>query len=875
MSERLAEQVLHALYEFLRGFQAAHDASRGELLREPLADHSDEVYRALLTVILRLVFLLYTEERDMLPTEDETFERYYSLAGLHDRLREDAALFPDTMDQRYGAWGQLLVLFRMVYDGAESGAMRLPRRHGVLFDPDRFPFLEARPAGSARQIHERIEPPLVSDGAIYRALENLLILDGERISYRALDVEQIGSVYETMMGFRLECTAGRSVAVKAPKRHGAPSVVDLEALLEVPAAKRGRWVQDRTDRKLTDKVLKVVRDATSLEDLHAALHPVADLSATPDLVPKGAMVLQPSEERRKSGSHYTPRTLTEPIVRTTLEPILARLQNADGRPPRPAQILDLKVCDPAMGSGAFLVEACRQLGDALVEAWHAHDEAPEIPPDEDEVIFARRLIAQRCLYGVDRNPVAVDLAKVSLWLVTLAKDHALTFVDHALRHGDSLVGLSRKQIEAFHWDPDAPRFQAGFETMQVREQVAKVAELRQRIREADESVSDWELRGLWDEARVELGKVRLFGDLVLAAFFEEGKPKERERKRSEYANAVLNGEAESHRGRLEQWRHANQPLAPFHWEIEFPEVFDREHAGFDAIVGNPPFMGGGKISSTLGRSHLDWVLHLHEEAHGNGDMVAHFFRRAFSLVREGGTFGLIATNTIAQGDTRATGLRWICQQGGEIYCARKRLKWPGLAAVVVSVLHVMRGPYQGQKHLDDRRVDMITAFLFHRGGHDDPARLAKNASKSFEGSKLHGMGFVFDDKDTKGVTTPLVEMRQLIEANPRNKEAIFPYIGGQELNTSPTHKHSRYVISFGDRSEEECHQGWPDLMAIIEAKVKPERMKNNREIYRRYWWQYGEKRVELWDAIAGLERVVVISRVGNAFAECERNLVGN
>ncbi|MCH7970406.1 MAG: class I SAM-dependent DNA methyltransferase, partial [Chloroflexi bacterium] len=136
VSERLAEQVLHALYELLRGFQAAHDASKGELLRQPLAEHPDEVYHALLIVILRLVFLLYAEERDMLP-EDETFLRYYSLAGLYERLREDAALFPDTMEQRYGAWAQLLVLFRMVYDGAESGAMRLPKRHGVLFDPDR------------------------------------------------------------------------------------------------------------------------------------------------------------------------------------------------------------------------------------------------------------------------------------------------------------------------------------------------------------------------------------------------------------------------------------------------------------------------------------------------------------------------------------------------------------------------------------------------------------------------------------------------------------------------------------------------------------------------------------------------------------------
>jgi type I restriction-modification system DNA methylase subunit len=243
-------------------------------------------------------------------------------------------------------------------------------------------------------------------------------------------------------------------------------------------------------------VANAVAAAATIEDLHAALRPVIDEAATPDLVPKGAMVLQPSEERRRSGSHYTPRALTEPIVRTTLEPILARLRGADGRAPRPEHILDLEVCDPAMGSGAFLVEACRQLGDALVESWHAHGEVPTIPSDEREDIFAMRLVAQRCLYGVDRNPVAVDLAKVSLWLVTLAKDHPLTLVDHALRHGDSLVGLSRQQIEAFHWDGEAPRFQAGFETMRVREHVGKVAELRKRIREADESVADWELRDL-------------------------------------------------------------------------------------------------------------------------------------------------------------------------------------------------------------------------------------------------------------------------------------------------------------------------------------------------------------------------------------------
>ena len=527
VSERLAEQVLHALYELLRGVQAADDASHGELLREPLAERPDDVYHALLTVILRLVFLLYAEERDLLP-EGETFARHYSLAGLYERLREDAALHPDTMNQRYGAWAQLLVLFRLFHDGAEADGLQLPPRHGDLFNPDRFPFLEGRRAGGARQIHVRIEPPLIPDGTVYRALDKLLVLDGERISYRALDVEQIGSVYETMMGFRLETAQGRSAAIRAAKRHGAPATVNLEELLAQTADSRAKWLQERTDRKLTDRVKRSVQAADTVEQLHAALDAVLDPQATPDLVPAGAMVLQPSEERRRSGSHYTPRELTEPIVRTALEPVLSRLRGGGGRPPHPEAILDLKVCDPAMGSGAFLVEACRQLAEELIEAWRVYDAAPALLPDEDEVIVARRLVAQKCLYGVDRNPVAVDLGKMSLWLATLARDHALTFIDHALRHGDSLLGLSRRQIETFHWKGDAPLFQTGFEVMRVREHVERISALRRRIREADESVPDRDVRDLWRQAVDEIEAVRLFGDLVVTAFFEGRKQKDRE-----------------------------------------------------------------------------------------------------------------------------------------------------------------------------------------------------------------------------------------------------------------------------------------------------------------------------------------------------------
>ena len=218
-----------------------------------------------------------------------------------------------------------------------------------------------------------------------------------------------------------------------------------------------------------------------------------------------------------------------------------------------------------------------------------------------------------------------------------------------------------------------------------------------------------------------------------------------------------------------------------------------------------------------------WLKTRHEESHGNADLVAHFFRRAFDLVRAGGTFGLIATNTIAQGDTRSSGLRWVCEHGGEIYRATKRYQWPGEAAVVVSVLHVAKtgevrdertgsrnveaadsedrhatGRFPERRVLDGTKVDAITAFLFHRGGHADPVRLRANAGKSFQGSIVLGMGFTFDDTDKKGVASPLAEMNRLIEADPRNHEVIFPYIGGEEVNTSPTHAHHRYVINFRD-----------------------------------------------------------------------------
>ena len=290
-----------------------------------------------------------------------------------------------------------------------------------------------------------------------RILENLMTLamrgdERERISYRTLDVEQIGSVYEIIMGFTAEITTGQMLAIKAGKNNSVPVYLNLDELLsKTEKRSRIKYIKEVSGRGLTSTLGDAVEEAKSIDELCTALDSIVDQRGSPRnmITESGIPILQPTNERRQTGSHYTPRVLTEPIVRHALEPIFEKF----GENPTPDQILELKVCDPAMGSGAFLVEATRALARRLVDAWNSHTNSrPEIPAEDDLEVHARRTVVQNCIYGVDRNPLAVDMAKLSLWLATLAEDKEFTFLDHALKCGDSLVGLSIEQLFSAHWD---------------------------------------------------------------------------------------------------------------------------------------------------------------------------------------------------------------------------------------------------------------------------------------------------------------------------------------------------------------------------------------------------------------------------------------
>ncbi|MBD2429223.1 DNA methyltransferase [Phormidium sp. FACHB-1136] len=517
VSEQLAAQVLDALWELLRGFESAYKMVQSPILEELSQNREGRrhIYGGLITTLMRLVFLLYAEERDVMP-DDEIYGQHYSVLGLYERLVEENGTYPDTMDQRYGAWAGLLSLFRLVYEGGGPYEDYLPARHGQLFDPDAYPFLEGRQKPKDAISHL----PQVSDGVVFRMLDKLLMLKGDRLSYRALSVEEIGSVYEGIMGFEVEVAPGPSLAVR-PK----DVVIDLAALLARKPADRLSMLKE-AECKAEGKVATAVKAAKTILDLQAALDRRIS-HRTPSVLPMGSLYLQPGEERRRSGSHYTPQKLTQPIVETTLRPILSQL----GEHPTAEQILSLKVCDLAMGSGAFLVETCRQLADELVKAWEREKATPR--GALDPLLMARRLVAQRCLYGVDKNPFAVNLAKLSLWLLTLSNDRPFTFVDHALKDGDSLVGLTRSEISSFTkvaqlslLDSDA----------QVREQLRQVENYRRSIQETDTTDDDQMSRKYqaWQQVEALLEGPRLAGLMKVGAFFKGQKPKEREQLEQDY-----------------------------------------------------------------------------------------------------------------------------------------------------------------------------------------------------------------------------------------------------------------------------------------------------------------------------------------------------
>ena len=399
-----------------------------------------------------------------------------------------------------------------------------------------------------------------------------------------------------------------------------------------------------------------------------------DLRKRPFVVLPGGLMVKETPSRKNAGAHYTPKSLAEEVVLHALQPLCYspgphqtaneshwKLKSSD-------ELLDLKVADIACGSGAFLVAAARYLADRLVEAWIAED--PANATRKDLHTRAIRQVVANCLYGADINDMAVEMCKLSLWLVSLDRDLPFSFVDDKVFLGNSLLGLtSLDQLRHLHIDPAKAKMDETFygQVIDVDAIIKNAVELRRHLlSEIDENdparTSSAKRRQLAQLQEVTSDLRKLADGVVAAGLPLGGKPGKALDEAYENlrvaARAAYPDKGEADRMSLESLIHEGlRPTVetdyarwePLHWIIEAPDVMIN-NGGFDAIVGNPPFLGGQKLTGAMGTPVRDWfVNNIAEGRRGSADLVAYFFLRATSLLQRKGVLGLIATQHCGAG----------------------------------------------------------------------------------------------------------------------------------------------------------------------------------------------------------------------------------
>ncbi len=584
--------VCRALREGVADALALTTGAVHQAMKRPRPASLPASYGEALTAVYRVLFLLFAEARHLVPLWHPVYRDGYTLDALRGRLAEGRSA--------RGTWAALQAMARLAHSGCDAGDLKVTAFNGRLFSPARAPLLD----------HLQLD-----DDAISRALASLVFTRAggglRRIAYAELGVEELGSVYESL----LDLEPAPEAAHAAPRRTTPAAVVRLRAT---------------------------------------------------------------STARKTTGTFYTPRAIADFIVSSTLEP-LTMDRSAD-------EILQLRVLDPAMGSGAFLVAALRYLTDqwerAIVAGGEAH--AADIGPRDRARV--RRTIASRCLFGVDRNPMAVQLAQLSVWLATLAADRPLSFLDHHLVAGDSLIGASPLDLRSRVPGPTRRRGPLPLEALfDWSDAAAATRPLRVRLElEPDDTaraVRDKEAVLATVERDGAVARWRDACDLWCACWMPGGVDP---RLYHALLDRVL---GRSHTTDLPQLdsllrdiqRRAAQ-RACVHWPLAFPEVMLDEHGrpaadrGFDAVIGNPPWEmlraderrehGARDDAGALVRFARDSGVYT---AQGRGHMNQYqlFVERALMLARPAGRIGLLVPSGLL-GDEGSAPLRRALIAGANV-----------------------------------------------------------------------------------------------------------------------------------------------------------------------------------------------------------------
>lgn len=777
-------------------------------LREAAANGGDEFARALFAQLLKLVyrilFLLVIEERGLVFKRNKEGDALYQLYYEHYSLKRLRKLAENRVYLDLGAqdlWKGLLDTFTL-FEREDLGAkLSVPALAGGIFSEDVLSLLKSTS---------------LKNEALLSLINGLSWFEDRktrrRVNYGALNVEEFGSVYEGLLALDPE-----------------------------------------------------------VSDHHFGF--------------------KEGKEREKTGSHYTPDDLVKPLLDHALDPVMEQkiTEAGDNKQAQERAILSMNVVDTAAGSGHFLLGAARRMALRLAQIRTGEEQ-----PSAQAQRSAKREIIANCIYAVDRNEMAVELCKVALWLEAHDPGTTLAFLDHKVRWGDSLVGIERvselrEAIPDVAFKAVTPLDKEENRLHQVAKNLAarnkKQAKAMKGALQADffedpiktgvnqlsftlASLSDegnlsYEAkRELWDKLNSEeLDQLRSIANARLCGFFAD-KTNENYAHipTTEDVRRLLSSGIDKDNPKVQLANQVADQVKMFHWEIEFADAMS--NGGFDVVIGNPPFLGHKKISGSLSDSHLNYFLKAFEPCKAI-DLCGYFFRRNFNILNQSGRFGLIATNTIAQGGTREGGLGVIEKEGSIVY-ANPNIYWPGLGATVtVSLVAVSKSIVENLKRLRNNWVDNINSYLSDEEILPDPYQLIENKELSFTGSYVLGNGYILSHD----------EAMDMITADRRNKEVIFPYLNGRDVNSRPDQSPSRWVINFFDWPVEKAQEYELPFQRIKES-VYPERTrwkkdKNGNDIVGTYalrkplpkkWWIYADKRPALYKTIEDMDRVMVVPK---------------
>jgi len=591
VGEELKENVYESLRLLAHGFLEFPNNSLSQNDLKEIHDNS-------LIFLYRLLFILYAEYNQLLPLgENQIYTDSYSLDAIKKEIADKLDNKRPIATSTHGYWNRLKDLFEIINKGMDE--LGVPPYNGGLFDPEKHPFLEKYNVGDCHIAH----------------VIDLLSRSKDKgfIDYSSLDIRHLGSIYEGLLEYKLRIAKEDLVPIK---QKGREIYVSLKE-----AKKQGKkidknkvvytgevyLVTDKGERKATGSyytpryIVKYIIEST-LGPLIDNIFKKAKLAKT---IKEGTKPLERIfEELLKDKEEKQSLKRLWELTKSDKEKKIFLLNLLDGVQPKHGydlieMIFDLKVLDPAMGSGHFLVEATDFLAKALIKALGA---SPKEVGD-DEMRWARREVVERCIFGVDLNPLAVELAKLALWLYTVAKGRPLSFLDHHLRCGNSLIGAKINELATL---PDLKKkktkkgryiqpeiFECVFyEKVNILLKAFELIETQpsdtvEQIREKEKLYRDFcrivsrfqDIADVWTSI--------YFGNKVSLADYQE------------LLNNLRAPDQEWEAFKAKSWFKKAKEITGqkqfFHWELEFPEVFYdefgriRQNPGFDAVVGNPPY----------------------------------------------------------------------------------------------------------------------------------------------------------------------------------------------------------------------------------------------------------------------------------------------